>query len=301
MEIVFEDEQILMIDKPAGVVVNRAETIREETVQDQVEAYLEIRNPKLETRNKFKIINSNSQNSSEAEFSNRTGIVHRLDRETSGLLIVAKTQKAFENLQKQFLQRSVNKKYIALVHGKVTNKEGSIESRIGRIGKFGKFGVISVRGRSGVGGTGWGADGKPSSALQGRASEGKESRTEYILEKSYSFDGDKFQNFSAGLNKNRINYLKHHAIDYTLLSVFPKTGRTHQIRVHLKSIGHPVVSDLIYAPGKLLKFDLMWCPRLFLHAANLEFVHPKSGKSVSFKSDLPEELKNAILNLNKID
>src|SRR3989338_7581133 len=97
-------------------------------------------------------------------------------------------------------------------------------------------------------------------------------------------------------SKSRVRYLENHAKFYTLMALFPKTGRTHQVRVHLKSIGHAVVSDSIYTPRKLLAFDLAWCPRLFLHAAQIEFTHPKSKKIVKFKSLLPKELKNAILN-----
>ena len=104
-----------------------------------------------------------------------------------------------------------------------------------------------------------------------------------------------------GMTKSRINYLEKHATFYTLLKVFPKTGRTHQIRVHLKSIGHPIVSDLIYCPRKLIKFDLLWCPRLFLHAAFLAFRHPKTKKEIAFTLDLPKDLKNAMIFLASSD
>ncbi|MBI2327341.1 RluA family pseudouridine synthase [Candidatus Curtissbacteria bacterium] len=268
--IVFEDEQILVVDKPAGVVVNRAGTIKEETVQDW-----------LAENFQFSIFNF--QNS-------RHGIVHRLDRETSGLLLVAKTQKAFDFLQKEFRERQVKKEYIALVHGKVKEREGSIEAKIGRIGKFGKFGVIKERYHN-VRVSGWGVDGRRITITSDR---GKESKTDYKKVSSFQFPVSSLEKMVGQFTKSRVSYLKHHAVDYTLLNVFPKTGRTHQIRVHLKSIGHPVVSDLIYAPGKLLKFDLMWCPRLFLHASKLVFSHPKSRKKVQFSSDLPNDLKQAL-------
>lgn len=273
MKLVYQDEQILVVDKPAGVVVNRSETIHEGTVEDW-----------LAQNFLFSIFNFPLS---------RHGIVHRLDRETSGLLIVAKTQKSFDFLQKQFKERKVSKKYIALVHGVVSDKEGSIESAIGRIGKFGKFGVVNNSTRFKYN-TGWGRDGRKSEGGSIDGGRGKESRTDYEKVSGYQFPVTVLEKMTEQLTKSRVNYLKRHALDYTLIDVFPKTGRTHQIRVHLKSIGYPVVSDLIYAPGKLLKFDLTWCTRLFLHAAVLEFVHPKTRKIVSFKSDLPKDLRDTL-------
>ncbi len=253
MKIIFEDEQILVVDKPSGLTVNRSETAKEETLQDQLVDYFGLR---------------------DLGIGDRAGVVHRLDRETSGLLVVAKTQKAFDQLQAQFKDRQVKKEYIALVHGHLVQMEGSIDAPILRIGKFGKFGVA-----------------------KGRDEVGREARTDYKVEGYYSFDSDVILNLiqDLALTKSRINYLKQNASEYCLLSLFPKTGRTHQIRVHLKSIGHPVVSDLIYGPGKLVKFDLSWCPRLFLHAAKIEFAHPATKKVVVFKSVLPKDLKNAML------
>lgn len=254
MNIVFEDEQILITDKPSGLVVNRSETTTEETLQDQISKYLEL---------------------SDLGIGDRAGIVHRLDRETSGLLIVAKDQKAFENLQQQFKDRTIQKKYIALVHGALKENKGSVVAAIGRVGKFGKFGIVK---------------------------EGRESVTDFRVDAHYLMPDNRFDELihQGNLTKSRINYLKNHARQYTLCAVFPKTGRTHQVRVHLKSIGHAVVSDSIYAPNKLLKLDLLWCPRLFLHAARVNFQHPKDGKKVEFKSPLPKDLKSAILNLTKV-
>lgn len=262
--IVFEDEQILVVDKKTDVVVNRAETTREPTLQDDLADYFGL--------------------GESLGIGDRAGIVHRLDRETSGLLVVAKTQKAFDFLQRQFAERRVAKEYVALVHGLVKDQAGSIESRIARVGKFGKFGI---------------AEGRPSNTF---VTEGKEAVTDYKVVKYFQhkfFRGPTPKGVGPleGITKSRINYLKQNARNYTLLRLFPKTGRTHQIRVHLKSIGHPVVSDLIYDPRRLLQFDLSWCPRLFLHASRLEFEHPGTKKRVTFESDLPKDLKNAILSL----
>ena len=251
LEIVFEDSEILVLEKPAGLVVNRSETIREETLQDQLSTYFNL--------------------GDDLGIGDRAGIVHRLDRETSGLLLIAKTQKAFENLQDQFKERKVEKEYVCLAHGEINQDFGVIEGDVGRIGKFGKFGIVEG---------------------------GRESRTEFKVVEKYEFKEKLFDELISRVQtKSRVNYLTKQAKKYTLLNLFPKTGRTHQIRVHIKSIGHPAVSDLIYAPNKLLKFDLLWCPRLFLHASSLKFIHPKTKNLVSFKSDLPNDLKGAILNL----
>lgn len=248
LKIVFEDNEILVVDKPAGLVVNRSRTIKEETLQDLLSKYFNL--------------------GSSLGIGDRAGIVHRLDRETSGLLLVAKTQKSFENLQNHFREREVEKEYVCLAHGEINQDSGVIEGDVGRIGKFGKFGIVK---------------------------DGRESKTEFKVIEKYEF---KTKNFDELLfmvhTKSRINYLKKQAKKYTLLNLFPKTGRTHQIRVHIKSIGHPAVSDLIYTPKKLLKFDLMFCPRLFLHASKIKFLHPKFKKDIEFKSGLTRDLKDAL-------
>lgn len=254
LNIVAQTDTFLVINKPAGLVVNRSQTIRVNTLQDWICEYLDL--PK-----------------NDLGVGGRAGIVHRLDRETSGLVIVAKTQMAFDNLQGQFKNREVKKEYVALVHGEIPD-EGVINENIGRVGKFGKFGVVA---------------------------SGRESETSYKREGKYGFYEEKFSGLisQSQLSKGRERYLKQNARFYSLVSLFPKTGRTHQIRVHLKHLGYPVVSDLIYAPSKLLKFDLLWCPRLFLHAVSISFHDPTSAKILSFKTDLPNDLKNAMLNLEK--
>ena len=147
---------------------------------------------------------------------------------------------------------------------------------MGRIGKFGKFGVV---------------DG------------GRQSMTEFTVVDRFQKNKDwiswVLNEAGMSLSRPRTNYLRANALFYSLLKLAPKTGRTHQIRVHLKSIGHPVVSDLIYTPSKLIKFDLLWCPRLFLHSARLSFYGTKSKKTFDFKSDLPNDLKRVILSFRK--
>ena len=111
-KVIFEDESLLVLDKPAGIVVNRAETTKDETIQDWLEGYFKLKDRGI---------------------GGRAGIVHRLDKETSGILVVAKTKEVFENLQAQFKARKVKKEYTALVHGKVEIKTGTIEVPVGRL------------------------------------------------------------------------------------------------------------------------------------------------------------------------
>ncbi len=257
-KIIFEDDSILVIDKPAGVIVNRADTAKEfGTIQDWAEEKIGI--------------SSNSKPDSElSEFIRRGGVVHRLDKETSGLLILAKNEDAFVNLQAQFKARIVEKKYIALVHGSAPDS-GVIDGKIARVGSFGKFGIDNM---------------------------GRESHTEYKREGEYALSDEVITQIleknEIKLNKNRIKYLKTNGRVYSLVNVFPKTGRTHQIRVHMKSLLLPLVSDLIYGPSKLLKFDLLWCSRLFLHAAEIRFNHPKTSELLILKSELPHDLSTSL-------
>ncbi len=224
MEIVYEDADLLVINKPPGLVVDRST---------------------LEKPGRL--------------------IVHRLDKETSGLLVMAKTPEALKGLQKQFKERKVKKHYLALVHGLVeTPRRGvcTIDKSIGRSPKgVGKF-VVVEGGRPG-----------------GR--RGRPSVTGYTVKKLYSW--------VHGREPNRDKL--------TLLDVEPRTGRTHQIRVHLKSIGHPVVGDKIYASRRQQKEDAKIIKRQFLHAYRLSFSHPRTGEWLTFELDLPEDLREVLDNL----
>jgi len=169
----------------------------------------------------------------------RPGIVHRLDRDVSGLMIVARTQKMFENLKKQFQERTVHKEYTALVHGIIKEENGMIDTPIGR----------SLT-----------KDGKMAAHTQETEND-REAKTEFeVLERI----------------KN-----------YTLLKIKIHTGRTHQIRVHLNSIGHPIVGDGLYANKRIKQPDLN---RLFLHASKLKF-DDLNGEHKEYESNLPKELK----------
>ncbi len=232
-KIVFEDEYLVVIDKPAGMIVNRADTTQNMvTVQDWAEE-------------KILPINTNTTNTTN-DFYKRAGVVHRLDKETSGLLLIAKTLEAFVNLQAQFKNREVKKKYLALVHGKVIPEEGEINAPVGRLPwNRERFGVMPG---------------------------GREAITKYKIVKYYN------------LNSNI----------YTLLELAPETGRTHQIRVHLKYLGFPIVGDSFYAGRKQARDDREFCPRVFLHAGFISFAHPVTKEKLEFKSDLPAELKKVL-------
>ncbi len=265
--IVFQDESLLVLDKPAGMVVNRAETTKgEETVQDWIEDKLKI----------------TIQNSKFKDFYIRAGIVHRLDKETSGLLLVAKTPEAFANLQRQFKEREVKKKYLALAHGKVEPKEGVIEASLSR-SPFDrkKFGVF----------------------LGGREAKTRYKVIRYLggirslANHRHQMDHFTVKNKSSAGGGLQDSLCSQTHAQYSLLEVTPETGRTHQIRVHLKFIGHPIVGDEKYAGRKTARADRQWCPRQFLHAAFLSFNHPITGKRVEFSSKLPSDLQLAMMKI----
>lgn len=222
IKIIYEDDDILIIDKPSGLLTHPK---NKNDQSKSVVSWLLKNRPSVKDVGEDKI---------------RPGIVHRLDKETSGLLLIAKNQKSFEYLKKLFQERKIKKTYIALVYGRLKNKKGVIETPLGKLGT------------------------KQTTRIHGKHDlKEKIAITEYEALKEYA--------------------------DYSLLEVTPKTGRTHQIRVHLKSIGHPVVCDPLYAGKHHI------CPpelgRLFLHAQKLSFVSP-AGESLTAETDLPPELDN---------
>lgn len=172
-------------------------------------------------------------------------VAHRLDKDTSGVIILAKTDEAYDRLKKQFEERKVKKIYLALVHGSMNTEAGILSEPIIRNPKIGNKFVVGKEGRPAI--------------------------TEWKVMKQYSL-------FS---------------LQYSLLGVRPMTGRTHQIRVHLKHAGHPIVSDYLYG-GKQYKEDIKWCPRLFLHARSIEFTHPGTGEKVSCESEMPKDLEKVL-------
>lgn len=248
IKIICQDDTLLVLDKPAGLVVDPAATVKEQTLADILSADFGI-----------KLF--------------RGGIVHRLDKDTSGIMLVAKTQGTLENLQSQFKQRKIKKEYLALVHGKLTDK-GRVEGNIGRNPKNReKFTVLE---------------------------EGKEAVTEYDPIQRLEISEKRLVEIFSGFSKIQMRKLnaKRYSL-FTLVACRPLTGRTHQIRVHLKYIGHPIVSDQKYVGRKMYRLDSRWCPRMFLHATKLGFYHPVSGQWMEVESDLPADLEKALENLGK--
>lgn len=235
IKIIYEDDQLVVINKPSGVVCNRAESVKGETLQDWMEARVgrPTGSPVQDDEHLF------------AEFVSKSGLVHRLDKETSGAMVLVKTFEAYKGLKSQFMERKTKKKYLALIHGLVRPNSGTINLPIKRnILNRHKF-CVNV--------------------------DGKISRTEYQV-LSIMYKGESV---------------------FSLVELNLLTGRTHQIRVHMSHLGYPLVSDPLYL-GKRLKSDLQWCPRLFLHAKWLSFVHPTTGKRVEFDSELHEDLSGAL-------
>ena len=225
-KIIYEDGNILVVDKPPGWIVNKADTTKNQPVlQDWLEGF---------------------DYPLSKDHTTRSGIVHRLDKETSGVLIVAKDKESMEDLQMQFKKRLVKKTYIALLHGKMEPNEGSVNVPVGRLPwSRKKFGVIPG---------------------------GRESYTEFKVVKYYKKDNDIF----------------------TLCEFYPKTGRTHQIRIHSKYLNHSIIADENYAGRKTAKKDRVWCPRIFLHAKEIEFSHPVKKNKMKISSKLPSDLNKAL-------
>lgn len=239
----FQDNDFIVLSKPSGMTVNRADTTREEiTLQDWVEKTFDIvTNPQASQKSTDGTYNP------EYEFASRAGIVHRLDKETSGIILVAKHVQSFIGLQKQFKERTIHKAYLALAHGNILPAKGEINVPVGRL-PFNRtrFGVVAG---------------------------GREAVSVYTSLKHYTFKSRQGKEI------------------LTLVEVYPKTGRTHQIRVHLKYMNHPLVSDPLYAGRKVGRDDRKILPRLFLHAAKITLQHPLSGEVLHFESPLPEELQ----------
>jgi len=216
LRILFEDADLLVLDKPPGMAVHPAPGHPGHTLVNAVLAHY----PAL----------------AEVNASRRPGIVHRLDKDTSGVMLVAKNSRAQREMERQFKERTVRKSYLVLVKGKLEPLQGAIEAAIGR-DPANRQRMAVVRG-------------------------GREARTRYEVRR----------------------YLP----GYTLLEVFPETGRTHQIRVHLRAIGFPVAGDSTYG----VKHPLL--SRQFLHAHRLGFNLPSTGEWMEFSAELPEDLQRAL-------
>lgn len=267
ISIIYQDKDILILHKPAGVVVNRAQTVTSQTVQDWIEATI----PEIATRTYpadwHELIPedfSPEYGTPEEIFTARTGIAHRLDKDTSGVFVCAKHPGALVSLLSQFRKREVQKKYTCLTHGKFALQEGEVRAPIGRRSSDRKlFAVVS---------------------------EGRPSITRYAVEHFFpAIDEAKVCSVSKQ-KKMRFSMYQ----GFSLVSCWPKTGRTHQIRVHMAHLQHPLVADEKYVGKKRVKLDVLWCPRQFLHAAAITFTHPRSGRLVEFEAPLSSDLQLAL-------
>jgi 23S rRNA pseudouridine1911/1915/1917 synthase len=231
LDLVYEDEDLAVVNKAAGMMVHAGAGATEDE------------------RNRGTLVNALLHHFGQLSTVGgelRPGIVHRLDKATSGLMVVAKNDEAHRKLAAQFVQRKVKKTYVALVHGWVKADRGTISSSISR-------------------------DRVRRTRMTTRRSGGREAITHYLVKKRITSKFGKF----------------------TLLELRIDTGRTHQIRVHLASLRHPVVGDVLYgAPREARAKDaVISLPRNFLHAAELQFQHPRTDELMKFSRPLPEELE----------
>ena len=234
LDIVHEDEDLVVVNKPAGMVTHPAAGVRAGTLANALAFH-------------FKNLSTHA-----GEF--RPGIVHRLDRDTSGLIVVAKNARAHENLSDQFRARTIFKSYVALGHGHAERDSGRVEQPIGRDPRH-RTRMAVVRG-------------------------GRDALSLWRVRQRFA--------------------------RFTLFDVEIKTGRTHQIRVHLAHIKHPVVGDATYGAGRdrnlpdnNLRARIAALGRLFLHAERLSFKHPRTSETLSFNAPLPKELQEFLDSLEK--
>ncbi|HRX45681.1 MAG TPA: RluA family pseudouridine synthase [Acholeplasmataceae bacterium] len=222
LDIIYEDDDLVVINKPQGLVVHPASSYHEPTLVHGL----------LHQIDELSSINGVV----------RPGIVHRIDKDTSGLLVVAKNDKSHQFLSEELQAHLIKREYIALVYGDFKEEEGSIDAPIARHPKNRlKMAVVS---------------------------QGKHAKTHFKVLERFG--------------------------KYTLISCILETGRTHQIRVHMAYINHPVVGDPLYGPK-----DVIGTEGQFLHAQKLTFQHPTTKKEMSFEADLPDNFKSMIASLKK--
>ncbi len=243
LEIVYEDEHLIVINKNAGMVVHPGIGNMNGTMANALAFKFQIPNSELQ------IDQAADEQSNIQHLKSKIGIVHRLDKNTSGLIVVAKDETTHESLAQQFHDRKVYKSYVALVHGSIRRESGKIEEKIGR---------------------------------------------------------DKWNRMKMTIHKNGRHALslwnvRRRFEKFTLLDVEIKTGRTHQIRVHLAFLNHPVVGDETYNEGRdntiadvKIRQAINGLNRFFLHAEKLSFTHPKTFEKMSFYSPLPQDLADLL-------
>jgi 23S rRNA pseudouridine1911/1915/1917 synthase len=240
LNIEYEDDEVLIINKPPGLVVHPASGNYSGTLINGIAWYL---------RQEDQAINEQTLP--------RFGLVHRIDKNTSGLMVLAKTEKAVRSLAKQFFDHTVRRQYIALVWGDLVQDKGTIIAHVGRHQRFRKLFAAYPEG-----------------------DRGKEAITHFTVLERFGYT--------------------------TLVQCILETGRTHQIRVHMQHIGHPLFNDETYGGDKIVKGTVFskykqfvdncftLCPRHALHAKTIGFLHPATGKEMLFESELPEDMSSVI-------
>ena len=238
LDIVYEDEFLAVVNKSAGMVVHPGAGVHSGTLANAISFHFGFGNAYAGFENE-------QIRHPESEIANRVGIVHRLDKDTSGLIVVAKNQEAHDALSEQFRSREVFKSYLALVHGEIEETSGTIDAPIARE---------------------------------------KHNRTKMSVR-------------AHGRNALSLWKVRQRFEKFTLLAVEIKTGRTHQIRVHLAYINHPVVGDETYNSGRdktvrdlEIRRAIQDLNRFFLHAEKLSFTHPQTMEKMNFNAPLPPEL-----------
>lgn len=245
LDIVFEDEYLMIINKPSGMVVHPAYKNYSGTLVNAIMYYSQQKKESLSSLNGFE----------------RAGIVHRLDKDTSGLIVVAKDEITHRKLSEQFFHHTIKREYNAVVWGKLKKKKGEISNKLGRDKR----------------------DRKKVAVMKSDDAEGKIAITNYEVIAEFDF--------------------------MSLIKLNLQTGRTHQIRVHLSNLGHPVFGDETYGGREPHSVNLTskmkaqinnlleQMPRQALHAKLLGFVHPRTNKEVLFESELPDDMKELIYKL----
>lgn len=236
LDIVYEDDDLLVVNKQPGLVVHPGVGNWSGTLVNALLYHV---------------------NALPGESEERAGLVHRIDKDTSGLLVVAKNEEAMSHLAKQFFNRTINRRYVAVVWGDVDEDQGTIEGHVGRDQRNAKLNTVYPRGDF-----------------------GKHAITHYKVIERFAYA--------------------------TLVECKLETGRTHQIRVHMKHIGHTLFNDARYGGDRILKGTVYnkykqfidnctaLCPRQALHAKSLGFVHPTTGEEMFFDSELPEDMASMI-------
>lgn len=247
--ILYEDASCVVINKPAGIMAHPDGRVGGPYITDWF----------LSEYPKSKDVGEHTR-TPEGDEIKRPGIVHRLDRDTSGVMILTKTQKAHEYFKEQFQERTINKKYLAFVWGEMKEEFGNIDRPIGRDG----------------------SDFRKWSAQRGARGELREAQTYWTRLANWKAEDANTDWERAGIS---------------LIQAEPKTGRTHQIRVHMNSIHHPVIGDILYAPKREMYLGF---ERLALHAQSIEFTDMK-GKKQIVKAPLPKDFKNALKIIGKSD